>query len=198
MNHSQSAHNRNPNQHGTYPSIEILYEAIWKRASLDNMSMLQKWCNDKGGNVYNNSILNINEHKWEFCGEFDVVPHTILRCSSKNTKHTITLKLCRRGFEVGNPYQALEEEPEHARELDQHTRVLENYNTARELESCIWAYKVTSKSTLLWDLVHDNVWRLSPTTKCCETRRKRMQNEEARSWRVEIRKPSGLEVSWSC
>ena len=43
--------------------MEMLYEAIWKRASPDNMSMLQRVINDKGVIVYNDSI-NTNKHKW--------------------------------------------------------------------------------------------------------------------------------------
>ena len=55
---------------------------------------------------------------------------------------------------------------EYAREFDQHTREREDCIIARELESCMWEHKITSKSVVLLDIVQ----RLSPTTRCCKTR----------------------------
>ena len=56
--------------------------------------------------------------------------------------------------------------------MDQYTRKLEKYITARELESCMWTHKYASKSILMLSLVQ----RLSPTTGCHETRRREVQN----------------------
>ena len=65
------------------------------------------------------------------------------------------------------------------RELDQHTRELENYTTTRELGSCMWAHKFAFKLIILLDQVR----RLSPTIRCCklrskecETRRREVEN----------------------
>ena len=63
------------------------------------------------------------------------------------------VKSCKRGFKTGNRYKILYREPKHIRKLDQHTRELENCNSARELESCMWAHKVVSRLIALSNLI---------------------------------------------
>lgn len=63
-----------------------------------------------------------------------------IRCSSKKTKQIITfVELCKKALEAGNRYTNLIRGPRHAREL-------ENHITSKELESCMWAHRVASKS----------------------------------------------------
>ena len=72
-----------------------------------------------------------------------------IRCSNKKTKQNKLSHLsncAKEALRHGTITQTSSEELEHAREPDQHARELENCITANELETCMWAHRVTSKS----------------------------------------------------